>query len=246
MSYAPSVPVDRIAPAGPLPEPVAARLRRPSWRDPRLAVGVVLVGLSVALGSWAVSSAGHTVPLYVADGPLTPGEPLDRSALRTVEARIAAGTDHYLRADEPLPDGLVALRAVGEGELVARSALGSEVDVRSVAVPVGTALSDRIQPGAVVDLWFVPEPPVAADAVREEPRLLTASVVVEQVDRAEGALVVAGGSTLHALVSAEHLPAVLAALADAGSVAVVPVAGALTGAPGAGGDDDPAGAGEGR
>lgn len=232
MTYAPTAPAERPAPV--LPKPVASRLRRPSWRDPRLVVGVVLVALSVALGSWAVSSAGRTVPVYVADGALTPGAPVDAAALRTVEVRLTAGTERYLRADEPLPEGLVALRPVGDGELVARSGLGAAADVRSVAVPVGSALSDRIRPGAVVDLWFVPDQDATRDGAEPEPRLLAGSVVVEQVDQAQGALVVAAGSTLHALVPEAELPTVLAALADTGTVAVVPVAGALAGGAGAG------------
>nr|WP_125776946.1 hypothetical protein [Antribacter gilvus] len=218
----------------PLPEPSAPRLRRPSWRDPRLTVGVVIVALSVALGSWAVSSAGHTVPVYVASGALTAGEPVQADALRTVDVRLSTNLDRYLRADRPLPDGLVAVRTVLDGELVPRSALGDAAgsDLRSVAVPVGSGLSDRIRPGAVVDLWFVPAAPVAEGVARPEPRLLAGQVVVEQVDAPEGALVVAGSSTLHALVPADVLPAVLTALADAGTagsgggtLAVVPAAG---------------------
>src|SRR5690242_3396447 len=53
-----------------VPAPVAARLRRPGWRDPRLLSGVALVAGAVALGSWVVSSAQHTVPVYVARGAL--------------------------------------------------------------------------------------------------------------------------------------------------------------------------------
>jgi hypothetical protein len=211
-----------------LPAPVAPRLRRPTWRDPRLVVGVVIVALSVALGSWAVSSAGRTVPVYAADGTLTPGETVATDRLRTVDVRLGASTEHYLRADQPLPDDLVVQRVVDDGELVARTALGPAdgVDVRSVAVPVGSGLSDRIRTGAVVDLWFVPEAAAGADAPAGEPRTLVSGVVVEQVDVADGGLVVATGGTLHVLVPTAELPAVLGALSAPGTVAVVPVAGA--------------------
>jgi hypothetical protein len=212
----------------PLPAPVAARLRRPTWRDPRLVVGVVIVAASVALGSWAVSSAGRTVPVYVADGTLTPGEAVDASRLRTVDVRIDAGTELYLRADQDLPAELVALRVVDDGELVARSALGdgADVDVRSVSVPVDQAMSARVTAGSVVDLWSAPEAPAGADAPAAEPSPLVEGVVVEQVDEAGSGLVVADGATLHVLVPADDLPAVLSALADPGAVTVVPRAGA--------------------
>jgi hypothetical protein len=202
----------------PLPAPVAARLRRPTWRDPRLVVGVVIVAASVALGSWAVSSAGRTVPVYAADGTLTPGEAVDVSRLRTVDVRIDAGTELYLRADQELPDEVVALRVVDDGELVARSALGDAADVDQ-------AMSSRVAPGAVVDLWSAPETAAGSEPAAE-PSPLVEGVVVEQVDEAGSGLVVADGATLHVLVPAEDLPAVLQALASPGSVAVVPQAGA--------------------
>jgi hypothetical protein len=210
-----------------LPAPVAPRLSRPTWRDPRLVVGIVIVALAVALGSWAVSSAGRTVPVYVAAEALTPGTPLAADRLRTVDVRLGSVADGYLRADEPLPDDLVALRVVDDGELVPRSALGAadDVDVRSVAVQVTSGLSDRIRKGAVVDLWFVPEPPPGTDEPAGDPTTLVEGVVVEQVDSGDGGLVVADVITLHVLVGSADLPDVLAALGAAGSVAVVPVAG---------------------
>jgi hypothetical protein len=228
MTYAPAAQPPTVGSQS-VPEPAAARLRRPGWRDPRLLTGVVIVALSVALGSWVVSAASRTVPVFVADGALTPGEPLTADALRAVDVRLGAGTGRYLRADEPLPTDLVVLRVVDDGELVPLTALGADADVRSVAVPVASGLSDRVRAGAVVDLWFVPDVPVtpgpAAD--RPDPSTLAQNVVVEQVDAEDGAIVVDGTVTLHVLVPADSLPTVLAALSDAGTVAVVPVAGGI-------------------
>jgi hypothetical protein len=228
MTYAPAAPAPALQGQG-LPEPVAARLRWPRWRDPRLLTGVVIVALSVALGSWVVSSASRTVPVFVADGALTPGEVVTADALRVADVRLGSGTGRYLPADEPLPAGLVALRVVDDGELVPLTALGANADVRSVAVPVGSGLSDRIRAGAVVDLWFVPDAPVTptSPADRPEPSTLAKNVVVEQVDAEDGAIVVDGTVTLHALVPNDALPTVLTALSGAGTVAVVPVAGGL-------------------
>jgi hypothetical protein len=228
MTYAPAAPAPAQQSQS-LPEPVAARLRRPRWRDPRLLTGVVIVALSVALGSWVVSSASRTVPVFVADGALTPGEPVTVDVLRIADVRLGAGTGRYLPADEPVPADLVALRVVDDGELVPLTALGAGADVRSVAVPVASGLSDRIRAGAVVDLWFVPDPPVTpgSPAGKPEPSTLARDVVVEQVDAEEGAIVVDGTVTLHVLVPADSLPTVLTALSDAGTVAVVPVAGGV-------------------
>ncbi|PFG44020.1 SAF domain-containing protein [Isoptericola jiangsuensis] len=207
-----------------LPAPSAPRLRRPTWRDPRLVVGLLLVAASVALGAWVVSGADRTVPVYAAAGTLTPGEPVGPDSLRVVDVNLGDQQDAYLLAEAGLPEGRVALRVVDEGELVAASALGdaAAVDVRSVAVPVDSGLSERIHPGAAVDLWFVPAPGRDGDAA--DPAPVVSDVVVEQVDVAESGLVVSDQGTLHVLVRDVDLPAVLAALGADGSVAVVPVA----------------------
>ncbi|MFV2144897.1 SAF domain-containing protein [Isoptericola sp. G70] len=210
------------------PAPAAPRLRRPTWRDPRLVIGVVLVAVAVALGSWVVSNADRTAPVYAAAGTLTPGEPVDESQLRVVDVNLGAEADRYMRADAAVPEGQVALRVVSEGELVAATAVGdaATVTVRSVAVPVGAGLSERIHEGAVVDLWFVPAAQQGADGDAGEPEPIVTGVVVEQVDASEGGLVVSDHGTLHVLVGADDLPAVLSALSAEGSVTVVPVAGA--------------------
>ncbi len=211
-----------------LPAPVAARLRRPSWRDPRLVVGVVLVALSVALGSWAVSAASRTTPVWAAVDTLTPGDPLTTDAVKAVEVRFGA-EGRYLSADEPLPEGRVVTRGVGADELVPLSAVGdaASLDTRSVAVQVDGALSDRVVKGSVVDVWFVPK--ARADAGTDDagsaPRPVVEGVVVEQVADGGSGLVVGTATTLHLLVPNDELPVLLAALSADGTVDVLPVAG---------------------
>ena len=86
-----------------LPVPVAARLRRPGWRDPRLLAGLALVAASVALGSWALRAAERTVPVYVARETTVPGTAIDAGSLAVADVRLGTvGLDRYLRADRPL------------------------------------------------------------------------------------------------------------------------------------------------
>ncbi|MGO1242311.1 MAG: hypothetical protein ACTMHU_12860, partial [Cellulosimicrobium funkei] len=228
--------VERPVPGAATPPP-AARLRRPGWKDPRLLVGVVVVALSVALGSWAVSSASRTVAVYAAGTPLTPGTTVGAAELRTVEVRLGAQTDRYLLVEDGLPDEAVVLRTVSAGELVPATALGAATDlaVRAVAVPVTSGLSERIVAGADVDLWHVPEAAAAPsrdvaqdapDGPGAVPEMLVGGVTVAQVDEGEGTLVVGGPTTVHLLVEVDDLPAVLAAVAGEGTLALVPVGGA--------------------
>lgn len=139
--------------------PPAVRLRAPGWRDPRLLLGIVLVAASVALGSTLVTSAGRTVPVYAAGQALVPGDALDAGALRVQQVRLGSAGDQYLRADEPLPEGLVLTRVVGAGELVPLAALAGETDLgsRPVAITPGGAPPSGLAAGSTVDLWFVPQ-----------------------------------------------------------------------------------------
>lgn len=210
-----------------LPAPAAPRLRRPTWRDPRLAFGVLLVAGSVALGTWAVADAGRTVAVYAAATTLTPGDMIEPQDLVAVDVRLDDLELYYPVSADP-PQGLVALRTVGERELLARSAAGSaaELDYRSVAIPVTEALSSKVVAGSQVDLWLVaPQPTGVADAAAPAPELLAEALVVAELgDRGSG-LLGGGAPTVHVLAPSGDLPRVLAALASGGEVAIVPVPG---------------------
>ncbi len=223
--------------------PAATRLRRPGWRDPRLLAGVVLVAVSVALGSALVSSAGRTVPVYAAAEALVPGDDLDPAELRVREVRLGAAVGSYLRADEPLPEELVVTRTVGAGELVPVTALapGPDLGLRPVAIVPDGALPRGLAAGAFVDLWFVPEVPTTAAASAPAgstgtggapaidpaaPELLVAGLTVAEVSEPRAGLAVGSAVTVHVLVPVADLPTVLAALAADGSVEVVLVPGA--------------------
>lgn len=217
---------------GELTVPVAARLRRPSWRDPRLAVGLVLVAGSVALGSWAVTSAQATHGVYVARSTLTPGEEVDVDQLAVVQVRLQdADASHYFSPESPPPAGAVVLRQVAKGELVPALALGSptDLDLRAVPVSLGTEPASDVVTGSLVDLWTVP--PVAtgtsstAGAASREPVLLAAGLTVAEVVRPSGAFAVGGRTVVHVLVPSESLPKVLAAVSGDGTMQVMHVPG---------------------
>lgn len=220
--------VDRAGPET-LPAPRAARLRRPGWRDPRLLLGVALVGLSVLLGAWAVDTAGRTVQVFAAGEALVPGEVLSADALRVVEVRLPDGAAEYVLATTD-PEGLVVTRTVREGELVPDSAVAREsrIEARAVAVTTGAQVSAAVVEGALVDLWFVPEPAVGGGGEGDEPaqpRLLAASLPVVEVGASSTAFSVGPGTTVHVLVPVVDLPAVLGAVRGPGSVDLVPVPG---------------------
>lgn len=229
--------LERPSGSSDLPSPSAPRLRRPGWRDPRLAFGLLLVAGSVALGSWAVSSAGRTVAVYAVAETATPGDVLTTADLVPLDVRLGADASRYFLASEPLPETLVALRPVGERELLPRSSVGSgdTLEFRSVAVPVVQSLSSKVAAGAVVDLWWVPAEvqgsagtgaaPVDQSA-GSVPSLLAEGLVVAELEEAGGSgLLASGAPTVQVLVPTSDLAEVLGALAGDGTVAIMPVPG---------------------
>lgn len=132
--------------------PRAARLRRPSWKDTRLVVGVLLVLGSILLGSAVVSAADDRVPVYAAARTLVPGEKVTEKDLVRVDVQLAEGGPAYLAADGTVPGGMVATRTVGKGELLPQSAVGSvrDADVEVVSVPVDAASATGLAAGDVV------------------------------------------------------------------------------------------------
>ncbi|MFC5727983.1 MULTISPECIES: flagellar biosynthesis protein FlgA [Nocardioides] len=139
--------------------PPASRVARPGWRDPRLWVGVLLVTASVVAGARLLAAADDTVTVWAFDDDRGTGSAVVEGDLTTKRVRFAdpADLDRYFLADTPLPDGLVLTRAVGAGELLARSAVGSATDAGLLQVPLEVD-PNRVPPdvgtGSVVDVWL--------------------------------------------------------------------------------------------
>jgi hypothetical protein len=142
--------------------PAARRLGSSRWRDPRLAVGVVLVAASVVLGARVVASADDTVPVWSLRSDVSAGSALtaDDVAVARVHFDQSDDAERYFDGDEPLPDDLVADHDLVSGELLPRSAL---VDPESEAVnelplPVAEGFYPAdLGPGDRVEVWVTPE-----------------------------------------------------------------------------------------
>jgi hypothetical protein len=219
-----TTPVGPVSPVSPV-SPAGARLRRPGWRDPKLLIGVLLIAGSVTLGSWAVSAAEASTPVWVAREAITPGDPLGEGQVAVARVRLApAEAEHYLDATDPLPPDAVAVRVVGPGELLPAAAVvsGADLDVRPVAVPVTDPPSAGVDEGAQVDIWVTPE---ATEGAIPIPRLLAERLTVVEVSRPSGGLAVGGQTVVHVLVPVDTLPDVLGALAGRAAVHAVLVPG---------------------
>lgn len=169
---------DHVSVAG---APAAVRTTRPGWRDPRMWVGVALVAISVLVGARILSGADHTVGVWAASGDLAPGTPVTSHDLEVRRVHFGSGgLGAYFTADKPVPAGLTALRDVGDGELLPRSAVGpaSATDTVQVPVAVDPAQVPRsVSRGSVVDVYVVASSSSAADAAPSKAALSGVSVV---------------------------------------------------------------------
>lgn len=197
------VPSDGAGASPPAPgtaSPSARRAARPSWRDPRLAIGVVLVAASALVGGRLLASADDRVEVWSAAVDLPVGAPITEADLTTVPLRSAGGDllERYLPAAATPPTGSVLLRPVGAGELVPRGALGAEAPEDRVEVPVAVApesIAATVGAGAVVDVWVTPGSSgstssgnPAGTAAAPGARLVFDDVVVVEAGRPESGL----------------------------------------------------------
>lgn len=154
--------------------PAARRLSKPSWRDPRLVVGLVLVAASVLLGAQLLAGADDTVTVWSAAGDLSEGSVVDARDLQATQVRFTseALAARYLSAADQ-PEGMVLLREVAAGELLPRAALGAGPGEELSEVPIALA-SDAVpaglRAGEVVDVWVTP--PAENDADRRAIQVL--------------------------------------------------------------------------
>jgi hypothetical protein len=218
----------------PLPGPVrAARLRRPSWRDPRLAVGAVLVLASVGIGIAVVAAADDTVAVYAARRTLTPGATLGEADLEVVRVRLDGSLDRYLTADGAPAADAVAVRTVGAGEIVPRSAVGSadSLALRPVTVPVEGSAPPGLGPGTLVDVWISVAGADPAGGQAAAPEKALAGVEVAAVEAGDTGLAAGGAAVANVavLLDDDGTARVLGALADGHRIDLVPVPGGVPG-----------------
>lgn len=151
--------------------PLARRSTSRGWRDPRFAVGVVVVAASVLLGALVLGRADDSVPVWAARSDLTKGQTLRAQDLAPHRIRFASPTDaaRYLSASDPPPSGAVLSRSVGAGELVPKAAVGEGASPALVQVPVAVdpaAVPATVRVGSHVDVWVTPDPTTAQEGDR--------------------------------------------------------------------------------
>ena len=232
------------------PERPRGRWRRPAWKDPRMAGGVVLVAGAVALGAWAVDAAADTTRVYVLSQDVAPGTDLSADGILTV-VEAHPGTDAYVEAGH-LPDGAVSTRSMRKGELLAAAAVNSsrEQELRPVVLNVASNLPASTKVGDYVDLWIVPKEGVAGRPTAQAPaagqtgqsgqggqggpgdqsgraeeagaRRVATGLVIASVGETSKGLISGPGTGVEVKVPEASLAAVLSAVGQEGALVLVP------------------------
>lgn len=197
-----------------------ARLKKPSWKDPRLLVGILLVLASVVGVVSLVGAADRTTEAYAAREPIAVGETLTVDKLHRVKVRLGEVEQHYLTPEAGLAAGLVAVQRIGKDQLLPRESVGQldGLDRRPVAVTVEDNLPAQAVAGSRVDVW------VALPDTRNgfsEPTLLLSGAEIAQITSGSTALGSSRSMVVMVLVPDAQMPKLLGAQANKAKIAVV-------------------------
>jgi hypothetical protein len=197
-----------------------ARLKKPSWKDPRLVVGILLVLASVAGVVSLLGAADRTTEAYAAREPIAVGEPLTEDKLHRVRVRLGELEPRYLTPESGLAQGLVAVQRIGKDQLVPRDSLGEpdRLDRKPVAVTIDEALPAQAVAGSRVDVW------VALPDERNgfsQPTLLLPGAEISQLTPGSTALGSARSTVVMVLVTDSQMPQLLGAQANKAKISVV-------------------------
>ena len=197
------------------------RTPRSFWFDPRFAVGIGLVVVSVVGVYGIVTATDRTVQVFSSSSALSPGDRIYAEDLVSENVRLGELGGKYLTPEELSPDGLVVTRAVAAGELIPTSALGTAASIRvaSVVVTVSGQLSKSIEPGTVVDVWSAAQ---TDHGVFGPPTVLVGSATVVRTIESSG-LIAGNGSGVEILIPREKVARALEAVANGDAISLVPV-----------------------
>jgi hypothetical protein len=214
-----------------LARPTAKRLQRPSWRDSRLVVGVLLVILAATLGAKAVASADDRVPVWVAATNLVAGDEIEQASFVRADVRLADGMNAYLVADAPAPTGSFMLRDVRAGELVPVSAVGGAdaVDVQRVTVRADAMATSGLTRGSRVDVFVTPKAATTGDQVKATTTKVLESAAVASVLTSSGSFGSGALTSVQVYVPADKVQALVEAVDGEAKLTLVPAVGAVTG-----------------
>lgn len=203
----------------------AVRLRKPSWKDPRLLIGLLLVCLSIAGVVAIVDGVDSTTDVYAAREDLPVGTELSEKDLQLVPVRLGDAEGSYLVARDGIPNDAVVQRLIRKGELVPASGIGTAdaLDRKPVGLTIEEPLPTGTSTGDRVDVWVSTRG--EGDAYRE-PELLMEGAEIYDYTEEDSALGASQSVRVFVLVDDTTMPKLLSSLSNEARIALVVNAGA--------------------
>lgn len=199
----------------------AQRFKKPTWRDPRLVVGLLLVLTSIAAVVLLISALNRTEPYYVAVHDLSVGQRVTNGDLVPVDVRLQDASQHYVSAETDLQEGDVLVQRVPKGQLLPTKAVGTadELDRSPVGIALETPLPAEAAAGSRVDVWVADQK--ASGRGYESPRKLVPGAEISKIDTTNSALGSSTGTTVHVLATPAQVEPLVDALGNSAKVTLV-------------------------
>ena len=196
------------------------RLRKPSWRDPRLLGGILLVLASLAGVMLLLAQMDKTVGVYAAKKELAYGQPVDEEGLKVVQVNLGEAQNHYWLSGEELPEKMVAVRSIKTDELIAKKAIDHAVPAgeQSLVLSLPVENTSGLQPGDEVEVWVAQRtgPQDYADPQRTVERAVLSEITDDQ-----GAWSTSSRAKVRIWLGSEQIPEVLKAQATQSQIYLV-------------------------
>lgn len=174
------------------PSPAPSRVRRPTWLDLRLVLGIALVLAAVLIGAQVVSSARHTDREFAASRDLATGATLRASDLRAVDVQLPDTARVYV-TDLAKAVGKVLDRPLATGELLPSAALAAAPAHTTVSLPLSADAAPRLSRGQRIVVWL---------SIKSCPtQVLLADVTVQDVRAADAGSFSSGGAGQNVVLS---------------------------------------------
>ena len=214
-----------------LARPTAKRLQRPSWRDSRLVVGILLVIVAATLGAKAVASADDRVPVWVAATTLGAGDEVEPGSFVRADVRLADGMVTYLGAAASAPVGSFMTRDVRAGELVPVSAVGDAeaVAVQRVTVRADAMATSGLARGSRVDVFITPKAVTTGEQAKATTTKVLEAAAVAGVLTSSGGFGSGSLTSVQIYVPADKVQRLVEAVDGEAKLTLVPSVGAVTG-----------------
>lgn len=198
----------------------APRLKKPSWKDPRLLLGILLVLASTAGVVALVGSADQTTEVFAVDKAIPLGTPVTEEDFAVASVRLGDREGSYLPVADGLPENAVASALLRKGELLSRSDLGTadQLDRKPMGLRVDDPLPAGTRAGSRVDVWSAM--PNERNGFKEPQQILTAAEISE-LSIEESVLGANRATQILVLVEDEDLPALLSAQSNGAKISVV-------------------------